>query len=334
MNLRMAHFPVIISSVISAAGIVFLNIFGLAIFGVNSVHDYRKGNRARQLSTVKFELFTLPFSVFLYFRLIQLAKYVLTFNTNGLIMDHTTKNISLNIKNLPDDAKGVRFALISDIHAGPTVFKEQLEEVVNRVNSQAVDAVFVVGDVVDAPRDSIENHVRPLRFLKPRTFYVSGNHEYYYGNPSEWFDLFQQYGFEVLNNRHVLFRGICVAGVSDYSSGQSGLPDHFFQPVEALKDCPKNSTTIVLSHNPASAKEIAFNDAHLRVDLILSGHTHAGQFYTVAPIAYWMLPYYYGLYQISPETQLFVTAGTFYQGAPMKMIWTSEIWIIELNLAS
>lgn len=40
-----------------------------------------------------------------------------------------------------------------------------------------------------------------LRFLKSKTFYVSGNHEYYYGNALEWFDLFQQYGFEVLNNR-------------------------------------------------------------------------------------------------------------------------------------
>lgn len=72
-----------------------------------------------------------------------------------------------------------------------------------------------------------------------------------------------------------------------------------------------------------------------KIDLkIFPGHTHAGQFYTVAPIAYWMLPYFYGLYQISPQTQLFVTAGTLYQGAPMKMVWTSEIWIIELHTAS
>lgn len=52
------------------------------------------------------------------------------------------------------------------------------------------------------------------------------------------------------------------------------LPGHLFQPVKALKDCPKNTTTIVLSHNPASTKKIAFNDAHLRVDLILSGYLH------------------------------------------------------------
>lgn len=457
MNFRIARFPVIISIIISSVSIIFLNIFGMRIFGVNDVHDYRKGNRARQLSTVKFELFILPFSVFVYLRLIQLAKYVLAYNNNGMITDHAgkgkkniylqliaigtilwlflghatlflyfipdlvprflvmlsflsiglwyhiviplvafailtaviselktvnichpfinkcfskfsvleafclnknvqtaftlliaiflcffsyifcdnlvIKNVSLNVKDLPNGTEGIRFALISDIHAGATVFKEKIEEIVDRVNSESVDAVFIVGDAVDAPRDSIENRVKPLRFLKQKTFYVSGNHEYYYGNASEWFDLFQQYGFEILNNRHVLFRGICIAGVSDYSSGESGLPAHKFQPVEALKGCPQNTTTIVLSHNPASAKEIAFNSAHLRVDLILSGHTHAGQFYTVAPIAYWMLPYYYGLYQISPETQLFITAGTLYQGAPMKMIWTSEIWIIEFHAA-
>uniref|UniRef100_A0A8R1TNN6 Calcineurin-like phosphoesterase domain-containing protein n=1 Tax=Onchocerca volvulus TaxID=6282 RepID=A0A8R1TNN6_ONCVO len=396
MILRITHCPIIISGIISATSIIFLNIFGLTIFGVNDIYDYRKGNRERQLSTLKFEFFIFPFSVFIYFRLIELAKYVLTYNTNGTMTNHSTKylqliavgtilwlflghatlflyfipdliprffvilsflsiglwyhiviplvvfamltavisrlkNISLNVKDLPGDAKGIRFALISDIHAGATVFEEQVEEIVDRVNNQAVDAVFIVGDAIDAPRNSIENRVRSLRFLKSKTFFVSGNHEYYYGNASEWFDLFEQYGFEVLNNRHVLFRGICIAGVSDYSSGRSGLPNHMFEPVEALKGCPQNTTTIVLSHNPASTKEIAFNDAHLRVDLILSGHTHAGQFYTVAPIVYLMLPYYYGLYRVSPETQLFVTAGTLYQGAPMKMVWMSEIWIIELH---
>uniref|UniRef100_A0A1I7V786 Metallophos domain-containing protein n=1 Tax=Loa loa TaxID=7209 RepID=A0A1I7V786_LOALO len=334
MSLHITRLAVIISSITAAVSIIFLNIFGSRIFGVDDVHDYRKGNRARQLSTIKFEFFIFPFSIFTYLRLIEFAKYILTYNSNGLMTYRARKNVSLNVKDLPDSANGIRFAFISDIHAGAMVFTEQVEKLVNRVNSEAVDAVFIVGDVVDAPRDSMEYRVKPLQLLKPKTFYVSGNHEYYYGNASEWFDLFQQYGFEVLNNRHVIFRGICVAGVSDYSSGLSGLPGHMFHPVEALKGCPQNSTTIMLSHNPASAKEIAFNDAHLRVDLILSGHTHAGQFYTIAPIAYLIMSYYYGLYQISPKTQLFVTAGTFYQGAPMKMVWTSEIWIIELHAVS
>ncbi|VDP15883.1 unnamed protein product, partial [Onchocerca flexuosa] len=264
MILRITHFPTIISCIISATSIVFLNIFGLIIFGVNDVYDYRKGNRERQLSTLKFEFFIFPFSVFVYFRLIEFAKYVLTYNTNGTMTNHATKvilyiltsfsknhfkmvkknivhkikciknnlfqclqliaigtmlwlflghatlflyfipdliprflvnlsflsiglwyhiviplvvfavltamisglkNITLNVKDLPDGAKGIRFALISDIHAGAAVFEEQVEKIVDRVNSQAVDAVLIVGDAIDAPRNSIENRVRSLRYV-------------------------------------------------------------------------------------------------------------------------------------------------------------------------
>lgn len=36
-------------------------------------------------------------------------------------------------------------------------------QIVVQVNNQMVDAVFIVGDVVDAPRDSIEDRVEPLQ---------------------------------------------------------------------------------------------------------------------------------------------------------------------------
>uniref|UniRef100_A0A0N5ABU3 Uncharacterized protein n=1 Tax=Syphacia muris TaxID=451379 RepID=A0A0N5ABU3_9BILA len=60
-------------------------------------------------------------------------------------------------------------------------------------------------------------------------------------------------------------------------------------------------------------------------------HTHAGQFYTTAPLAYLSLPYFHGLYKVGARTQLFVSAGTLYQGPPMKMIGFTEIWIITLR---
>lgn len=61
------------------------------------------------------------------------------------------------------------------------------------------------------------------------------------------------------------------------------------------------------------------------------GHTHAGQFYTFAPLAYFHVPYFHGLYNLSSRAQLFVTAGTLYQGPPMKMLQMSEIWIITIT---
>ncbi|VDK27501.1 unnamed protein product [Gongylonema pulchrum] len=347
---------------------------------MDSIHDYRKGNRARQLAVLELAFFMIPFHVFAYFRLVQFTHYWLSDRSNDRLKKHhptrhiqliswiilfwlflveiahflyfipslvpdffydlcllslglwyhfiipllgfaflkivicslnaiavcrpvisycflkfpsvktlcmnnsiqvtltlavaiflsyatfmlrdkiAVKRLTVRLHDLPSDTNGFQFAVISDLHAGASVYKEQIARV-----------IFFVGDAIDAPRDVIEDRVKTLRYLNAKTFYVSGNHDYYYGNAAEWFELFSQYGFEVLNNRHVNFRGLCIAGVNDYSSERSGLPDHKFQPVRALKGCAQNSTVIVLSHNPASAQKIAFNDAHLRVDLIVSG---------------------------------------------------------------
>lgn len=49
------------------------------------------------------------------------------------------------------------------------------------------------------------------------------------------------------------------------------IDGHKFDAVVALRGCDQSAPVIVLSHNPASAKDITFNSENLRVDLILSG---------------------------------------------------------------
>lgn len=39
-----------------------------------------------------------------------------------------------------------------------------LSQVVDQTNSEMVDAVFFVGDAIDAPRESIKDRVEPLRY--------------------------------------------------------------------------------------------------------------------------------------------------------------------------
>ncbi|VDN53977.1 unnamed protein product [Dracunculus medinensis] len=252
----------------------------------------------------------------------------------------TIKEITIKLKDLPNNATGLRFALISDLHIGGYVNLDQILMVVHRVNSKDVDAVFIDGDIVDGQRDDISEPFKTMRHIyrylrsKMGTYLVTGNHEYYFGNAIEWLDYFKSIKINVLDNRNVNISGICLAGLNDYSSGRSGITDHKFEIERAIENCDQNSPVIILSHNPASAKEIAFNIRNLRVDLILSGHTHAGQFYTIAPIVYWFLPYFHGLYHVSSHTQLLVSAGTLYQGSPMKMLFMSELWIISLDSSS
>lgn len=51
----------------------------------------------------------------------------------------------------------------------------------------------------------------------------------------------------------------------------------------------------------------------------------------MVPLVYFILPYFHGKYIFDEGTQLFVSAGTLYQGAPMKMIGFTELWIITLK---
>uniref|UniRef100_A0A0N4Y1X9 Transmembrane protein with metallophosphoesterase domain (inferred by orthology to a human protein) n=1 Tax=Nippostrongylus brasiliensis TaxID=27835 RepID=A0A0N4Y1X9_NIPBR len=217
-----------------------------------------------------------------------------------------TMRLMLNaFNNFSGTGGNFKIALVSDIHAGATIAK-----VVDKLLSMDVDMVALVGDMVDGSVEVLADYMEPLWSLhyRFRTYFVTGNHEYYYGNAEEWFREYDRHGIRVLDNRCEMFRNVCIVGVNDISSEYSG---------------------VVLAHNPASV--LKFSSADLsEVDVVLSGHTHAAQYYVLAPIVYWVLPYFHGLYEIG-HSSLFVSAGTLYQGAPMKMLWMSEIWVITLK---
>ncbi|RCN25350.1 hypothetical protein ANCCAN_28939 [Ancylostoma caninum] len=65
----------------------------------------------------------------------------------------------------------------------------------------------------------------PLWILTHRfpTYFVTGNHEYYYGDARKWFNLYASHRIHVLTNQCEMFHRICLIGVNDISSGYSGL---------------------------------------------------------------------------------------------------------------
>ncbi|EGT52378.1 hypothetical protein CAEBREN_19381 [Caenorhabditis brenneri] len=244
------------------------------------------------------------------------------------------KHKTIGIRNFSADGGRLKVAVISDLHAGASVYTEQIHQVVEKVLENPVDAVLIVGDMVDAPVADIEERVRPVLQLPVHapTYFVTGNHEYYYGDVHEWLRFYRDGQITVLENESQMLKGVCLAGVNDISSPKSGILNHEMDLPKATQRCPKNTTQIVMSHNPASIKEFLVDHPEelSKVDLILSGHTHAGQFYVVIPVVYWLLPYFYGLYEIPFGGQLMVTAGSLYQGPPMKMVGMSEVWILDL----
>ncbi|VDK58672.1 unnamed protein product, partial [Cylicostephanus goldi] len=235
------------------------------------------------------------------------------------------KEITIPVQNFSGADGGVRIALVSDVHTGASVHKSQvvyfpfllfscfllkrsrvevvtcidlqklqfitffqIEKMVTTLFDLDVDAVALVGDLVDVlGLWFANNQCLCRRRLTHRftTYFVTGNHEYYYGDAKKWLDLYKDHRIRVLNNQCEMFHRICIVGVNDISSEYSGLvissvfcvfysfivfiAGHHMNLTVAMSNCSAGSTRVVLAHNPASVLEFSQNDLE-KVDVVLS----------------------------------------------------------------
>jgi len=243
------------------------------------------------------------------------------------------KNLDIYFKNRHINPLSV--AVVTDVHAGAAVYQYQIANVVNTINNLDVDAVFLVGDIVDAPRGLIESRLEPLKNLKARkgVYYVTGNHDYYYGDVEEWFDLFKSYDIKCLLNEAIKIDDYCVLGLNDITAEESGIMNHTMD-ITAMNNCSPEDATIILAHNPKAVDKIISyaNLMNHQIHLIISGHTHNGQIFVLTPLVYLISPYLHGIYKVNDgKTQLLVSAGTLYQNMPMKIPNNAEIWILNIK---
>ncbi|HEX4622369.1 MAG TPA: metallophosphoesterase, partial [Myxococcaceae bacterium] len=235
------------------------------------------------------------------------------------------------VKSLPAALEGLRIVQISDLHLGPTLGRPFLESVVARVNALAPDIVAVTGDLVDGFVPSLRDEVAPIADLRGKlgVFYVTGNHEMYYG-VTAWEAEVARLGLTVLHNEHrVLSRGgaqLVVAGIPDHDGGHFS-PAHAPDPARAFAGAPDGAPRILLAHQPRQARHAA----PFRVDLQLSGHTHGGQIFPFMFLVRLQQPVIRGLREIS-GVPVYTHRGTGYWGPPLRIGASPEI--AELTLVS
>jgi len=252
-----------------------------------------------------------------------------------------------------------------------------VEQIVHAVNTHLprVDAVTVVGDLVDGFLSNLEQRAMPLEGLKSKwgVFFATGNHEYYHGDVNEWVEFFRRkLNMTVLRNQHFVIEvggnegggvfeilkmvrmdsgfkkvfqihhpastgpkdtttGLCIVGVDDLVTEHLYIPGHRMDPIKAVKGCPTTHTIIMLAHQPNAARRI-LDGAQRRIDLILSGHTHGGQFYIFWPFAWLRNAFLHGLYEdLESGAQIYVSSGVNYWGPPGKRGDRGEIVHLTLR---
>ena len=102
-----------------------------------------------------------------------------------------------------------------------------------------------------------------------------------------------------------------MVGLDDLSSRQNrGKEQEAFDGIK-----PESDTVILLAHQPNHLRVAETNG----VDLMLSGHTHAGQFFP-GTIGAWMFNSRYSGYYPSHrgKTAVYVSAGTLFWGPPIR----------------
>jgi predicted MPP superfamily phosphohydrolase len=207
---------------------------------------------------------------------------------------------------------------LTDVHIGPIIGREFAEQMVRRVNAVKPDAIVITGDLVDGRLAELRPHIEPLRQLRARdgVYAVTGNHEYYW-NADAWLEHIRSLGIQVLRNEHVTLAGsIVLAGVDDETQTED-VP-------RAVADRPPSLPMVLLAHHPRTIAR-AMN----KVDLQLSGHTHGGQLLPLGWLARLFDPKVAGLARFG-ATWLYVSQGTGFWGAPLRVGTTCEISAITL----
>lgn len=220
----------------------------------------------------------------------------------------------------------VRTVFFSDLHLGRYYSPDHLAAVVDRINALKPQLVLFGGDFFskflrDAwalPFSGLAAQLRRIRAPLGK-YAVLGNHDVREGARPFFEELFRAGGFTVLWDQVVYpAPGIALCGLSPYSSGR------------ALRAMPAGGWRLCLCHMPDKARYLPLQKA----DLMLSGHSHAGQV-RLPVITRMILPpggkfYPYGLYrpQGPGAAQLYVSRGIGMSGVPFRFLAPPELVVL------
>lgn len=237
----------------------------------------------------------------------------------------------VDIADLPAGLDGLRVAHIGDLHIPkPIAFLQQVNALLHQIQP---DLLVSTGDLVDHPHwMSATRRMLPVLFdgLRPQMgiYGTLGNHD-----SPEVGQYLESIGMQMLLNRCVqVSRNGHTLNLCGIYGKRRVKPAGIAGCAAAL--LPPTGPTIVLAHYPS----MIWHVPQERVNLMLSGHTHAGQWRFGRLGCVWThddLPRHmaWGLHKVGPS-YLYVTAGLGESGPiPVRFNCPPEIAVLTLRRA-
>jgi len=243
------------------------------------------------------------------------------------------RRVRVRLARLPRAQHGFTIVQITDLHVGPTIGRDVVEDIVNRTNALTPDIVAITGDLVDGSVSTLRDAVAPLANLRARhgVFFVTGNHEYFSGAEA-WLKELPGLGVRVLGNERVSIgegdTSFDLGGIEDRSAHNYGGLPPAAALARALEGRDPNRELVLLAHQPRSLLDAA----GLGIGLQISGHTHGGQIWPFGYLVRLQQGFWPGLHRHG-DAQIYVSRGTGYWGPPMRLAEPAEITHLTLESA-
>lgn len=233
------------------------------------------------------------------------------------------KEIDLKIDKLKEN---LNIVLISDVHLGKNLGEEFLKALIEKINTLNADMVIIAGDLIDTDINKI-HYLELLQNFKSKygTFYVYGNHEYYNGMEEISAKLKKLQNFKILEDEGVEFDNFTLSGTLDLSAERLGYKASDINKVKQYINNEKFN--ILITHQPKYVKTYDVTG----FDLILSGHTHAGQIFPFSLLVFLEQGFVYGLYELGKNALLYVSSGAGFWGPAVRFLAPSEIAFLKLK---
>ncbi|GHS90160.1 hypothetical protein FACS1894201_11480 [Bacteroidia bacterium] len=213
----------------------------------------------------------------------------------------------------------------SDLHLGYGLGRKHAERYVAFINAQKPDLILLCGDLIDSDMKAVweERMYQPLTQLKATqgVYATLGNHEYYTGKLAEVEQFYTESHIHLLRDTVVLLNdALYLIGRDDATNKKRHALSQLMEGLDTTK------AVIVMDHQPSHIQESIDN----KVDLQVSGHTHAGQVWPINWLVNQIFKVGYG-YQLYERTQVLVTSGLGIWGGHFRIGTQSEIVVLHLR---
>lgn len=233
------------------------------------------------------------------------------------------RHVTLFYDTLPRELENYTIAQITDTHTGLIFTKAWQEAVVQRIMEQKPQLIVHTGDIGDTRPLKIAESLASLQKLSAPdgVYYVFGNHENYH-TLAFWQKYFKENQLTVLEDQTVYIHDyLAISGAKAQSRKTPVTSQNYLSAV------PEEVFHIYLNHHPAIFKEIAPS-----IDLQLSGHTHSGTVFFLAPLVKkFNAGFVSGLYK-QDNAKLYVNSGTgIWTYTAFRLFVPSEITVFHLT---